>query len=320
MGFSSKKTTTHQTTTPTNPTWLEPQLNTLAGRITDLSKMDPYSFVAGANGLQNQAYAAASSLAPDNASYGAAKGLFQGLMNTGASSYDPATVTPDSILPNLSAYMSPYTQQVVDSALADYDYGAGQQQAQARLDAGNMDDTFGGSNRLLTDSMLGGQIARGRGTLSGQLRDQGFQTGANLANLDADRRQQAQLANMAAFNQARQFNATQLETALARQQAAGRDLVDTANGQNQAAVTDINTQSQIGDILHQIAQQQAAAPLSMMPSLAGAYGGLPLSLLHGETIDGKTKQSGSMLDALGQIAGIVNEIGTSGFALPKLKK
>lgn len=312
MGFSSKKTTTHQTTTPTNASWVEPQLSTLAGRITDLSKMDPYSFVAGPNGLQNQAYATAGGLAPDTASYDGAKRLFQGTMAGGAS-YDPATVHPNSILPNLSAYMSPYLQQVVDTSLADYDYGAGQQLAQARLNAGNMDDTFGGSNRLLSDSLLGGQLARGRGALSGQLHDQGFQAGSNLANLDADRRQQAQLANMAAYNQARQFNATQ-------QQAAGRDLVDAANAQNQASVNDINTQAAIADTLRQIAQQQASAPLSTISSLAGNYGSLPLSLLHGEVTDGKTKETGSALDALGQLAQIAGTLAGAGYNMPFMKK
>jgi hypothetical protein len=286
MGFSSKKTTTHSTTTPTNPSWVEPQLNTLAGRITDLSKMDPYSFVAGPNGLQNQAYATAGGLAPDNASYDSAKGLFQGTIAGGAS-YDPATVHPNSILPNLAAYMSPYTQQVVDTSLADYDFGAGQTRAQNQLALAN-DETFGGSGGAIQTALSNDAINRGRGTLSAQLHDQGFQTGSNLANLDADRRQQAQLANMAAFNQARQFNATQRQT-------AGRDLVDAANAQNQTAVTDINTQSAIGDILRQIAQQQAAAPLSSLSTLAGSYGSLPLSLLHGEVTDSKTKTSPNLL-------------------------
>jgi len=297
MGFSSKKTTTHQTTTPTNPTWLEPQLNTLAGRITDLSKVDPYSFVAGPNGLQSQAYTTAGGLTPDNASYDSAKSLFHGLAD-GAGSYDPATVRPNSILPNLSAYMSPYAQQVVDTSLADYDFGAGQTRAQNQLALAN-DETFGGSGGSIQTALSNDAINRGRGTLSAQLHDQSFQTGANLANFDADRRQQAQLANMAAFNQARQFNATQRQT-------AGRDLVDAANTQNQTALADVDAQSQIGDMWRQIAQQQAAAPLSTMSSLAGNYGGLPLSLLHGEVTDGVTKQTGSVLDALSQVMQIAS--------------
>ena len=319
MGLSSKKTTTSSTatTTPNNPSWIEPQLNTLAGRITDLSQMDPYSFAAGPNVLQNQAYGAAGALAPDNQSYGSASGLYQGLMNAGASQYDPATVRPNSILPNLDSYMSPYLKDVVSSSLADYDYGAGQTRAQNRLALAN-DDTFGGSGGAIQTALSDDAIDRGRATLSSGLLNQGFQTGANLANLDADRRQQAQLANQAAFNQARQFNAQQAEAALARQQAAAQGLVNTANSQNQAAVNDLNLQAQIGATLQQLAQQHAQAPLTTLASLMGDYGGLPLSLLHGETVNsnGTTKQSGSVLDAMTQLAGIAGTLAGAGFKLP----
>lgn len=303
MGFSSKKTTSTQTTTPTNPSWVEPQLSTLAGRITDLSNMDPYSFVAGPNALQNQAYGTAANLSPDNQSYGSASSLFQGLMNTGASQYAPATVHPNSLLPNLDSYMSPYLNDVVNTSLADYDYGAGQTRAQNQLALAN-DDTFGGSGGAIQTVLSEDAIDRGRGTLAAQLRDQGFQTGANLANQDADRRQQAQLANQAAYNAAGQFNAGQTETALSRQQAAAQNLVNTANSQNQTAVSDVNTQAAIAAMLQQIAQQQAGAPLSTISSLAGSYGSLPLSLLHGDVTNTKTTQTGSVLDALQQMAQI----------------
>ena len=311
MGLSSKKTTSTQTTTPTNPSWVEPQLSTLAGGISNLSKMDPYSFVAGPNSLQNQAYGTAANLAPDNQSYGSASGLFQGLMNTGASQYDPATVHPNSILPNLDSYMSPYLNDVVNTSLADYDYGAGQTRAQNQLALAN-DDTFGGSGGAIQTALSEAAIDRGRGTLAAQLRDQGFQTGANLANQDADRRQQAQLANQSAYNAARQFNANQVETALGRQQTAGQNLVNTANAQNQTAVSDLNTQAAIGAMLQQIAQQQAAAPLSTMSSLAGSYGSLPLSLLHGETTNGTTKTSSNIWEDLQKNAQIAAKLALMG--------
>lgn len=314
MGFSSKKTTNKTTVTPTNPAWVEPQLNTLAGKITDLTKVDPYSFVAGPSELQNMAFKGAGSLAPDRQSYGAALGHFQAQMNTGTPQYQAATVTPNSILPNLQSYMSPYLQQVVDTSLADYDFGAGQTRAQNRL-ALAQDETFGGSGGTIQTVMSEDALARGRGTLSGQLRDQAFHTGANLANLDADRRQQAQLANMAAYNQAQQFNATQLETALSRQQQAASGLVSAASAQSQTELADLNAQAELGEMWRQIQQQQAGAPLSAIGSLAGAYSGLPLSLLHGSVTDSKTKETDSVLGALGQIAGIASTL--SGVKWPK---
>ena len=305
--MGSKKTKTTQTVTPTNPAWVEPQLSSLAGRITDLSQMDPQSFVAGPNALQNQAYNSLAQLAPDEGSYASGRGLFQALMDTPAPQVTAVTGTASSLLPNLSNYMSPYLQDVVDTSLADYDFGAGQTRAQNLLALAG-DNTFGGSGGAIQTAMSEDALTRGRGALSAKLWDQGFQTGANLSNLDADRAQQMTLANMAAQNQARQFNATALETALGRQQAAGRDLINTASSLHDARLADINAQAQIGDVMRQIAQQQAQAPLTTISSLVGAYDQLPLELLHGSTTLTKTKEKGSFLDQLGQAVGIAGQV------------
>ena len=318
MGLSSKKTKTREVVTPTNPAWVEPQLSSLAGRVTDLSKMDPAGFVAGPNALQDQAFEAAGKLAPDEGSYASARGLFQGLMDTPAPQVTAATGTASSLLPNLSSYMSPYLKDVLETSLADYDFGAGQTRAQNRL-ALAADDVFGGSSGSIQTAMSEDALARGRGSLSSKLRDQGFQAGANLSNLDADRAQQMTLANMAALNQARQFNAGALETALGRQQAAGRDLVNTASSLHDARLADINAQAQIGDAARQIAQQQAQAPLTSLATLTGAYGGLPLSLLNGRITEGTTKETGSVLDAIGQIAGIASSLATAGYKMPFMR-
>jgi len=92
--------------------------------------------------------------------------------------------------------------------------------------------------------------------------------------------------------------------------------VNTATAQNQTAVNDINTQAAIGAALQQIAQQQAAAPLSTASSLSSAYGALPLQMLHGQVTQGKTTQTGSLLDALQQIAGIATSLPIPGLKPP----
>lgn len=314
---TTEKKTFTQTTTPNNPSWVEPQIQGLTGKVADLAGQDPSQFVAPINGLLQQAGQAAGNLAPNDQAYGSALGLFQALGNTGAQTYTPATVKPNSILPNLQAYMSPYNEQVVDAALADFNHAAGEAQAQAKL-ARATSDTFGGSGGDIQTSSLLGNLARGYGTLSGTLRDQGFGVGANLANLDADRRQQAQLANMAAYNQAGQFNANSIEQALARQGQSGRDLVNAANAQQTAGTNAATTQANIGSILQQLQQQQASAPLSVLGQLSGMYSGLsgPLGLLHGETTSGestsKTKESSGIGGALATLGSLAMGLGTGG--------
>jgi hypothetical protein len=174
---------------------------------------------------------------------------------------------------------------VVSSSLADYDFGAGQTRAQNQLALAD-DDTFGGSGGAIQTALSNDAITRGRATLAAQLLNQGYQSGASLANQDADRAQQMALANMAAQNQARQFNAQQTEAAYARQRAAGEDLANTATQQNQAALSDAQAQAQLGEQLRQIQAAHNVAPISFLTSQAGLLNSLPLGLFHGEVQDG----------------------------------
>jgi hypothetical protein len=101
------------------------------------------------------------------------------------------TLRGESLLDNLSAYMSPYTRDVVDSTLTDFDVDASRTRAQQDLDLAGS-GAFGGSGAALTKSMTEGELARARANASALLRDQAFTRGAALSGEDAARRQQAQ--------------------------------------------------------------------------------------------------------------------------------
>jgi hypothetical protein len=227
MGLFTKKKKTKQvtsqttTSTPTNPEWVTQPFQQLSGQIGGLSQADPKSFVAPTSELQRQAFSGAGGLSTSPA-YDDAMSLFRGVGGAGAntaatSTFGGATAGPaqtyggtrlgsaqtarsESLLDNLSAYMSPYTQNVVDSALADFDQGAGMQTAQANLDLAKS-GAFGGSGAAITKSMLADNLTRGRASTSAGLRDQAFTRGAQLSGDDANRRQQAGLANQGALNQ-----------------------------------------------------------------------------------------------------------------------
>jgi hypothetical protein len=314
MGSKSKQTTdqtSHSVVTPTNPQWITDPVQSLAGSIAGLSKLDPYSLVAGPDALQTSAAQGLAGLAPDAGAYGSASNAFQGLMNTGASRMRAATGTASSLLPNINAYMSPYLNDVVNSSLADYDFGAGQTRAQNQLALAN-DDTFGGSGGAIQTALSNDAITRGRATLAAQLRDQGYQAGAGLANQDADRAQQMALANMAAQNQARQFNAQQAEAALARQRAAGEDLANTATMQNQAALSDAQAQAQLGEQLRQIQAAHNLAPISLLSSQTGLLNSLPLGLFHGEVQDGTSHGTSTTTTSnpLGAVTSLATGLGS----------
>jgi hypothetical protein len=289
--MGSKKTKSTATTTPINPSWVEPQIQGLAGKVADLAGQDPSQYVAPPNGLLQSAYAGAQDLQPQRAPYEQANGLFSAMMNVPAQQIQAA-----SLLDNLDAYMNPYTQDVVDTSLADYDYGAGQTRAQNLLALAG-DATFGGSGGAIQTMLSNDAIDRGRASLSSNLRSQAFNTGAQLSSQDAERRQSAAATNASLYEQA-----------LARQQSAGRDLLAMAHQYDDDRIAGLNTQAAIGQTMQGIQQSQAAAPLTTLSSLIGDYNQLPLDLLHGGTTVTKTKEKGSILDQIGQVAGIASTV------------
>ncbi|MEO8113741.1 MAG: hypothetical protein ABI655_05140 [Phenylobacterium sp.] len=168
-----------------------------------------------------------------------------------------------SLLDNLGGYMSPYRRDVVDSALNDYDFGAGQTRAQQDLDLAGS-GAFGGSGAALTRSMTEDALTRGRATTSANLYDQMFQRGAALSADDANRRQQVSLANAAAANQFGLANMEALNQA-GQFNAGARNQFGLANAEamNQAGQFNTAAHNQFGlanmDALNQAGQFNTSA-------------------------------------------------------------
>jgi len=119
--------------------------------------------------------------------------------------YTPETVTAGT-LPgvDISQYMDPYTQEVIDTSLADLERQRLIQQqgigAQAQA-AG----AFGGSRMGIQEAMTNEAFARQAGTLAAGLRSAGFTQAQNLAQQDLARQMQAGIANQGAGLQGAQF-------------------------------------------------------------------------------------------------------------------
>ena len=314
-----------QTTTPNNPQWVTDGLAGVGGGLQRLTGMDPTTFVAGPSALQTKSFNDAAGLT-SSPLFGDAGKIFKDVAGAGANTYDAVDAgsqgyTASSLLDGLDKYMSPYTGQVVDTALADYDYGAGQTRANQALDEARS-GAFGGSGAAITRSMTEGDLARGRAATSANLRDLGFQRGAGLSAQDAGFRNQAlqfgadaanraSLANAAARNDALRYNAGAQDTALARQLSAGGALAGLGQtiGADQRA--NLTLQGQLGADQRAIEQAQAAAPLSVLQQIAATYGGMPLNLLSGSTTTGNSSGTTKTYDPLGTASKVLNAAGTA---------
>lgn len=278
---------THVVQAPTNPAWVDQGLQGLGGQISNLSNADPYSFVAGPDALQTQAATGAAGLTSP-----------QGFNDAQAALKAAGSAGPASLLDNLSAYMSPYTNDVVNSTLAGFDDNAGRTRAQQQLDIAG-DSTFGGSGGSILRSLTEGQLGLGRAQTEAGLRDQAFNTGAGLSNQDAQRRQDSVNQQIAA--------------------ALGLSGSAAAQGANDRA--NISQQSDIGEMLRQIAQQRAAAPLGLLSTQAGLYSSLPLGLTHGQSTDGTSNGTSNstttISDPMGSISSLMQGAGSlaSGLAM-----
>jgi hypothetical protein len=260
--MGSKKTTTKAT----NPEWVTSGVQGLMGQVQEAGKVDPLSRVAPTNGLLDSA---TNALAGDPYA-DARKLIMEGAGGGGGSvgQYKASQFMQD--------YQNPFTKDVVDTALADYDYGAGQTRAQQDLTLAGS-GAFGGSGAALAKSLTAGELARGRGALSAGIRSDAFNTAAGLGGADASR--------FAAADEANQRNA---QANADRQFQAGGALAGLTSQQ-------IGQQLSAGDYLRQIDAQMRNADYTNLGQQTSLVGQLPLNLFNGQT----TKTSGGTLGAIG---------------------
>jgi len=288
-------------TTPTNPQWVTDSVQGLSGRMSQLGQIDPYSLVAPLTGLEQQAAQGAANLGRYGFAYDEAADWIRGV-----AAQDAPSVQAASLLDGIEAYYNPYRTQVVDAATADFDADAGRTRATQALSLAGQ-GAFGGSGAALTRSLTEGELARARNAQVSNLLAGMFNTSADLASQDADRRQQAstQNAQLAAQSAALRLQAANSLAGLAGSRAASdRD--------------DVAAQAALGVQARGVDQAYRLAPYTALNSQADIMAKLPLELFRGTTTEGTSSSSSntnasstgtstetpSFLDSLVQIANI----------------
>lgn len=344
MSSSSKTTENSKTvSTPTNPAYVESLFSGLAGQIQGLSGQDPLKFVAGSNPLLQLAgdnamrmnsvggndYAAYVNANPDLAAAAKTMGMSpweygqfhwenfgqnEGRqMTTVADPWAKAEAAWDSLSPasasfvsgldHLDGWMNPYRREVVDTALRDYDLEAGRKRAEAeRLLNGA--DAFSGSGGALSWLGLEDGLNRGRSSMEADLLSGMFDRSAGYALTDAGNENQVNMFNA---GQANQVNTAK---------AAGLTQMTGARQQDRLASTGLL--GDLGVINRDIAQQQAAAPLSLLALQSQMAGSLPWDLFRGGVQEGtstSTTKSSNPMGTLGSLAMLAAAPFTGGTSL-----
>lgn len=272
-----------KTKTKTTPTVLGPMggnLNDFAGSVSNFLDTDPAQYVAPASPLQQQAFAGAQNLGGWQAPQQQALSMAQGAGSAGASTYQAPRLgaaneaagvniaaapkaDAQSLLTNLSAYMNPYTDRVVDSTLANYDDYSGQQAASLQSQQART-GVFGGSRAGIAQGQFEADRGRNRAATEYGMRSDAFNTGAMLSGQDADRRQNTSFFNIG-NEQQRNISQAGLDSSRSMFNTEAQNQFSLAQGGMDAQAAQYNAQAQ--EAQHQRALQAAGLTANIGQSM-----------------------------------------------------
>lgn len=152
-------------------------------------------------------------------------GVNAGMSNQfGAVGYTPTAATAaQSNMSNISNYMNPYTNQVITNNLSDIE-SARQAAVQQMGEAATRAKAYGGSRQGVAEAATNRAYADKAAQMSAQLRQQGFDTSANLMQQDLARQQQANLQTAAQGTGAAQYGAGAINAAMGGNAAAMNEM------------------------------------------------------------------------------------------------
>ncbi len=229
----------------------------LMGNVSNLAKTDPTTLVPKDNAFQTEAAGRVNSLTGNPEAFNQSNDWMKSVAGASA-----PQVNGESLLTGLSSYYNPFEKDVIDSSMADYDFSAGRDRAGDILGMA-AGDAFRGSGGALTLAAGDDARRRGRFALGAGIRSAGFDRATALSASDADRRQQAAMANATFTGQQRDRT---LEAA--RGLTANATAFDANQRANAGQTFDMGTQLRTQE------QERATAPFDMQKYLTDLWGGL----------------------------------------------
>ena len=190
--------------------------------------------------------------------------------------YNPNNVTSQAAVGGMANYANPYTQQVIDTSMADLE-----RQRQMQMNAlgaqASAAGAFGGSRQGVAEALTNTGFAQQGGQLASQLRSQGFNTALGASQTDVANAMQAQQANQQAQARAQEFaQQNALQAQMANQQAGLQGAQQALQGAGQLGnLSNIGFGfgQQIGATQAQEGQRQQAMNQALIDAAKGQFGG-----------------------------------------------
>lgn len=277
--------------------------------------------VAGMSGLQQQAMGGYGALSMGSPLYGQAAETYGQLSQMQAPTADAAQIGQVGTLAgaDIGQYMSPYTQQVIESGLRDIggaqEIALGQQGAQATAAK-----AFGGSRHGVAEAETRKAYGQQAADFIGQQRANAFQQAQQAAQFDITGQQQRAIQQAQLSQQAGLANQRAALQAAQMRGSAAAGLGGIAGQQLQSQLAGLGAQMQAGEASRGLNQaaldamyaefaRQQDFPLTGLNALATAASGIPAG--YGTT----TQQYGGLGPALGAIGSFGMGFGPQGFGL-----
>jgi hypothetical protein len=306
-------TTENKATTTTLPDWVNQAAKGIWGQAVDTSQnlAGPYTGqrVANLTPGQNQLTQGLQ----DSQGYGASQFYGAQLGELNASGYNPQNVTPGMLSQtDLSPYMNPYTQDVINKTMPLFDQSLAQQQNQT-ADQAIKTGAFAGSRQGVSEAVNNAQTNLLKGQFGAGLNQANFQQAQQGAIGDITRQLQAAQGNQQAGLQgnAQRLAASQAlgnTTAQASQDNLSR-IMAALQGQG---MVQGNQQQQL-DAAQQLYGEQRQQPLDQLNILLQAIKGVPYGQTQTSTGTGTSPGPSSnpgmtALGAAGTAASIAGSI------------
>lgn len=264
------------TTTPNVPSWLQGPAQSYYSQVGNLIGNQANTYGPTAN--QSAAFSGAQSLTSPNSAINGGIDATRSLLN-----YAPGSVSAGQLSDtDLSAYMNPYTQNVIDTSMNDLNtarqraISGGQGQATA---AG----AYGGSRHGVADALTNEGFLSQAASLSANLRNTGYNNAQNAALTDIGNRMNAD-----------QFNVNSGLSGAGLRLGAANQLYNQGVGADANSRANLGTQAALGTMERDI-QRENDPQNAQMQYLSQIYQllGIDPSQFIGQTINQSGRSTGS---------------------------
>lgn len=315
LGSSTKSTENKTATTSYDPTQVALRTQNLTNTQNGLGSVGPYTgpLTAGFNPNQTQSQGILSGIATDPR-YAAANNNAMGITQDVANTQTPVINAAQLSGTDLSPYLNPFTNDVINSSLATLNQQRGQQGVADNASA-TAANAFGGTRQAVQRALTSGQYDLNSGNLIAGLNSANFNQAQQGALSDIAARNNVattNASNQLVFGNQRLNAAGQLSNLnnnglqLAAQQGGILSAVGDAQQQQQQTEYGNNYNAYLTEFNRQLAQQQA---------INQALGLIPMGSTTNETGSSTTSSNPGAGGILGGIASLGLAAATGGSSL-----